>query len=163
MHKFYINFIQDNKLYWSKNNVSFDNKPFRPTKIQKLHCQFWPYYYKAKKRKTERVLVQTTRKRDCPAMIIIREYEVFPEYALKKEIKGLSGNALRKMHTEKLEELRKALQEGKGTIQTTSMYHVSLPTNGAHKGHQCGQESGMAQRMHPMVSQKITLLVREGA
>ena len=62
-----------------------------------------------------------------------------------------------------LEELRKALQEGKGTIQTAPMYHVSLPTNGAHKGHKCGQESGMAQRMHPMVSQKITLLVREGA
>ena len=57
--------------------------------------------------------MQTTRKRDCPAMILIREYEVFPEYALKEEeIKGLSGNALRKMRAEKLEELRKALQEG---------------------------------------------------
>ena len=44
-----------------------------------------------------------------------------------------------------------------------SMYHVSLPTNGAHKGHKCGQKSGMAQHMHPMVSQKIALLIREGA
>ena len=51
-------------------NVSFNNKPFRPTKIRKLHCQFGPHYYKAKERKTERILVQTTRKRDCPAMII---------------------------------------------------------------------------------------------
>ena len=67
------------------------------------------------------------------------------------------------MCAEKLEELRKALQEGKSNIQATSMYHVSLPTNGAHKGHKCDQESGMAQRMHSMVSQKITLLVREGA
>ena len=97
-------------------------------------------------------------------MIIIREYEVFPDYALKdEEIEGLSGNALRKLRAEKLEELRKALQEGKGTIQTAPMYHVSLPTNGAHKGHKYGEESGMAQRMHPMVSQKITLLVHEGA
>ena len=97
-------------------------------------------------------------------MIIVREYEVFPDYALKEEeTKGLSGNALRKMRAEKLDKLRKALQEGKDTIQSTCMYFVSLPTNGAHKGHKCGQESGMAQRMHPMVSQKITLLVREGA
>jgi hypothetical protein len=97
-------------------------------------------------------------------MIIIREYEVFPEYALKdEETKSLSGNALRKLRAEKLEELRKALQEGKGTVQTARMYHVSLPTNGAHKSHKCGEESGMAQRMHPMVSQKITLFVREGA
>ena len=107
------------------------------------------------RREKLRVLVQTTRKRDCPAMIIIREYEVFPEYTLKEEeIKNLSSHALRQMRAEKLEELRKALQEGKSNIQATSMYHVSLPTNGAHKGHKCGQESGMAQRMHPMVSQK---------
>ena len=97
-------------------------------------------------------------------MIIVREYGVFSDYALKEEeTKGLSGNALRKMRAEKLNKLRKALQEGKDTIQSTCMYFVSLPTNGAHKGHKCGQESGMAQRMHPMVSQKITLLVREGA
>ena len=94
-------------------------------------------------------------------MIIIREYEVFP--LRDEEIEGLSGNALRKLCAEKLEELRKALQEGKGTLQTAPMYHISLPTNGAHKGHKCVEESGMAQRTHPMVSQKITLLVRAGA
>ena len=50
--RIYNNFscIQDNKLYWSKNNVSFDNKPFRPTKIRKLHCQFGPHYYKPKEK-----------------------------------------------------------------------------------------------------------------
>ena len=34
------------------------------------------------------------RKRECPATIIIREYEVFPEYGVtEKELQGLSGNA----------------------------------------------------------------------
>lgn len=32
-----------------------------------------------------------------------------------------------------------------------------------HTGHKCGEESGMAQRVHLIVAQKISLLVREGA
>ena len=88
---------------------------------------------------------------------------MFPEYALKEEeMKGVSGHAQRKTRATKLEELRKALQEGE-QVKVITMYHVSLPTNEAHKGHKCGQESGMAQRMHPMVAQKIVQLVREGA
>ena len=108
----------------------------------------------SQRREKQRVLIQTTSKRDCPAIIIIREYEVFPEYALKEEeIKNVSGHALRQLHAEKLEELGKALQDGKSNIHAISMYHISLP-NGAHKGHECGQESGMAQCMHLMVSRK---------
>lgn len=49
----------------------------------------------------------------------------------------------------------------KSYLGTTSTYHVSLPTNGTHKGHKC-QESGLAPRMYLMISQKKTLLVREG-
>ena len=93
-------------------------------------------------------------------MITIREHEVLPVYALTEEkLKGLSGHAQRKLRASKLEELRTALQAGK-SVETEQMYHVSLPTNDAHTGHKCGQESGMAQRMHPMVSHKITQLVR---
>ena len=40
------------------------------------------------------------------------------------------------------------------------MYHVSLPTNVAHKGHKCGLESGNGSMHAP---HGLTLLVREGA
>ena len=78
-------------------------------KFQKVHYQFGPHYYQAKERKIERVIVQTC-KQDCPAMTIIRGYEVFPKYALNL---NCWVNAPR---AEILEELRKALQEGKGNI-----------------------------------------------
>ena len=125
-----------------------------------MHCQYGPHYYKPKKRKTERVVLQTTKKRDCPAVITIREFDVFPEYAIIEE--KLSGIAQRNVRATKLKELSEAIQSKK-KVEVKQMYHISLPTNEVHIGHKCGEESGMAQRIHPMLSQKIALLVREGA
>ena len=42
-------------------------------------------------------------------------------------------------------------------------YFVFLPTNEAHqKSHPTGNASGMSQRVHPIISQKIEELVKEG-
>ena len=83
-------------------------------------------------------------------MIVIREYEVFPEYALtEEEMKGLSGHAQRELRATKLE-------------KSGRLNPCTLPTNGAHKDHKCGKESGIVQCMHPMVARKIIQLVREG-
>ena len=105
-------------------------------------------------------MLQTTKKRDCPAVITIREFDVFPEYAIIEE--KLSGIAQRNVRATKLKELSEAIQSKK-KVEVKQMYHISLPTNEVHIGHKCGEESGMAQRIHPMLSQKIALLVREGA
>ena len=107
--------------------------------------------------------MQTTKKRNCPATITIREFEVFPEYGYSlEEIEQMSDYAFRKLKLQKLESLRSALV-AKQPVKTKLLYHVSLPSESAHTGHKCGVQSGMAQRMHPMISQKIVQLVREGA
>ena len=77
--------LQCCKLYWNKGGIEFDNQPFRPTKIRKLDCQFGPHYFKPKRQLTDCTLMQTTRKRDCPATITIREFEVFTEYGYSSE------------------------------------------------------------------------------
>ena len=48
-------------------------------------------------------MLQTTKKRDCPAVITIREFDVFPEYAIgEKNLKLLSGFAQRNLRAKKL-------------------------------------------------------------
>ena len=85
--------------------------PFRPTAIRKLQCQYGPHYFGPKKRTTERLVVQTTKKRNCPAVIIVREYEVFPQYGLSEEsFQALSIFAQRTSRASKLKELSDALQ-----------------------------------------------------
>ena len=107
--------------------------------------------------------MQTTRKRSCPATITIREFEVFPEYGYTaEEVVGMSDYALRKFKLAKLKNLRSKLA-GKQSVKAEVLYHVSLPSESAHTGHKCGVQSGMAQRVHPMILRKITQLVREGA
>ena len=110
-------------MYWTKNKISFENQPFRPTSIRKLHCQYGPHYFKPKKRKTDRIVIQTTKKRECPAVITIREYEVFPDYAIKVEtLNNLSGYAERNLRASKLKELSLNLHDKK-EIATFKMYH----------------------------------------
>ena len=84
---------------------------------------------------------------------------VFPDYAVTDK---LSGHAQRNLRELKLKELNAALRN-ETKIAVRKMYYISLPTNEVHTGHKCGDESGMAQRVHPIVSRKIELLVREGA
>ena len=74
----------------------------------------------------------------------------------------MSGYALQKLKLRKLEILRSALA-GKQPVRKKILFHVSLPSEYAHTGNKCGIQDGMAQHVHPMISQKITLLVREGA
>lgn len=108
-------------------------------------------------------MLQTTKKRACPAVIIIREFDVFPQYGIREEdLKLLSGFAQRNMRATKLRQLSEAIKNEKH-VEVKRMYHISLPTNDVHIGHKCGEESGMAQRIHPMLTQKIASLVREGA
>lgn len=74
----------------------------------------------------------------------------------------MSDYALRKFKSGKLESLTNALA-AKQPVKMKVLYHVSLPSESAHTGQKCGVQSGMAQCVHPMISQKIVLLVREGA
>jgi len=48
-------------------------------------------------------------------------------------------------------------------LQIEHIYFVSLPTNDVHKKvHPTRKVGGMSQRFHPIISQKIENLVKEG-
>ena len=154
---------QDCKFYYNKDGVTFDNQPFRPSRIKKLDCQYGPHYFKPKDRTTDRPVIQTTRKKNCPVTITIREFEVFPNYGYSQgETQKMSDYALRKFKLSKLESLRSALASQQ-PIKTVILYHVSLPPKAAHTKHNFEMKSLMAQQVHPMVAQKIVQLVHEGA
>ena len=73
----------------------------------------------------------------------------------------MSQKGLRQLKECRLQELRKALQE-KHIVEVDTVYHVSLPCNEAHCRHPVGEVAGMAQRVHPMLKQKIFQIVQEG-
>ena len=92
-----------------------------------MDYQFGPHYFKPKQQLTDRTLMQTIKKRNCPATITIQEFEVFPEYGYSlKEIKQMSDYAIRKLKLEKLESLRSVLV-AKPPVKMKLLYHVSLP------------------------------------
>ena len=58
--------------------------------------------------------------------------------------------------------MRKALECGE-KVNTETKYFISLPSIDAHSGHPLGCDAcGFAQRIHPLVTQKITELVSSG-
>ena len=54
-------------------------------------------------------MIQMTKKKDCPAVITVREYQVFPQYGLKEEnFQTLSGFAQHNLRASKLKEFSRA-------------------------------------------------------
>lgn len=117
-----------------------------------MHCQFGNHYYKEKVQKSTKVCVQGTRKIGCNAHIVTREYILYPDFSVTES--NLSTWKLRTVREEKLAMLRKAIASGKD-VKTTRKYHLSLPSEEAHhQTHQMGGMHGMAQRVHPQITQK---------
>ena len=109
------------------------------------------------------MMIQGSRKLGCPAHIIIKVYETFPEYAIsEREISCSSKKALKKLKEHKLKQLKSAITN-KESIQIQNKYFISLPAEEAHmKTHPTGAIAGAAQKMNPVISKKIESLVREG-
>jgi len=151
------------KLYWTHKfgdtTAEFNSLPFRLVKTQYLDCQYGQHYYKDYKRKSNRICLQSTRKVGCPAHVVIKEFEVFPQF--RADVDGLTPRAKRQVKEDKMNCLKIALAENHD-IQTESRYYVSLPTNEAHQQHLTGPIAGMTQKVSPMISEKIEELVKEG-
>ena len=152
------------RIMWSYSGVSFDNTPFEVVRKETRECQFGPHYFKKRERTSSRIYLQGTRKLGCHAHIEIREYQLYPEYALSPaDIKHLKGKQLRQLRETKLHALKQALKEEK-PVNAISKFFVSLPTCESHeKSHPTGIVSGPAQKVHPLISKKIEDLVREGS
>ena len=143
--------------------TEFGNTPFRLLERRTLDCQFGKQYYKDKPRRSSRAMVQGTRKLGCPAHIEIKVYEVFPEYSISESVLTQnSKRALRILKEDKMTRLKTALSM-KDNVKSVKKYFVSLPTSEAHnKTHPTGAIAGAAQKIHPLLSQKIESLVKEG-
>ena len=103
---------------------------------------------------------KSTRKIECKAHILIKEYCLYPEYEVNNAY--IEVSELRMLKKAKHQEIIQAFHEGV-PIQKESRFYVSLPTNAAHNGvHLTGKAAGMTQRVDPMVSKFIEEIVREG-
>ena len=85
---------------------------------------------------------------------------MYPEYALSN-VSGKSARKIEQLRKNKLELLRQAIAKG-DEIHTIAKYFVSLPLEAAHSGHPTGSSGGFAQRIHPLLSEKISELVAAG-
>ena len=63
-----------------------------------------------------------------------------------------------------MKKLKQKLTEAPETVQTVTMYYVSLPSEEAHHGHSTGAGvAGYSQRMNSDVAAKLAQIVSEGA
>ncbi len=132
-----------------------DNTPFCIAETRQLDCQFGHHYYKEKKHKSSRILVQGSRKIGCHAHITIKKCIEYPEYKVEPQHK-------RTIRDKKMSELKIALSDG-NCITTRTLYFVSLPAEECHTGHPTGGgTAGLSKRINEKVAAKITELVGEG-
>ena len=138
-----------------KNNI-----PFSIVETKQLDCHFGPHYYQEYKPKSHRVFLQGTRKIGCNARIIIKKCKLFPEFEALPTEKSTSLRTIKEMTMKKL---KQKLTEAPETVQTVTMYYVSLPSEEAHHGHSTGAGvAGYSQRMNSDVAAKLAQIVSEG-
>ena len=102
------------KLYWTHKFgdtvEEFDNTPLCNVKTQYLDCQHGQHYFKKHECKSDRVCLQSTQKFGCPAHIVIKEFQVFPQFCDK--VDRLTNRAICKVREDKLQSLKDALAIG---------------------------------------------------
>ena len=142
----------------------FDNMPFYMGEMRFFYCQFgndYKYRSRMKVSKGGRLCLQSTQKKGCPAHITIREFVLSSDYKIVPSI-DMSSSKLRSLRQSSLQDLRKDLDSGAG-VKTISKFYVSLPTEEAHhEVHSTKGQMSLAQRIHPVLTQKIHKLVSEG-
>ena len=148
------------KLFWKYGGMEKNNTPFSIVETKQLDCHFGPHYYHERKPKSHRVCLQGTRKIGCNAHIIIKKCKLFPEFEALPTEKSTSLRIIKEMTMKKL---KQKLTEAPETVQTVTMYYVSLPLEEAHHGHSTGTGvAGYSQRMNSDVAAKLAQIVSEG-
>ena len=98
----------------------------------------------------------------CKACIILRQYILYPDYAIPKHLTLKSSYQKRYVRQQQLDQLRADMQS-QSSINEVVKYHVSLPTEEAHHAtHPTRGAHLMAQRVNKTVAEKISELVGEG-
>ena len=152
------------KLFLKKRDgdqeITFNHIPFSVKEEKVLDCQYGQLYFQQHKSHSKRVCLQGTRKIGCQATIRIKTFTLYPEYALG-DVSGKSARQIKQLQERKLELLRQAIAQG-DTPKVLPKHFVSLPGEDAHTGHPTGSSGGFAQRIHPLLAQRISELVAAG-
>lgn len=109
----------------------------------------------------KRLRLQGTRKIGCLAKITIKQYTLYPEYAISEKKCSSKRELKRTMH-DTLTALERKLGSHPNDIKRIYRYFVSLPTEEAHHGHPTGEQAGFSQRVHPAIIARIRELVSAG-
>ena len=105
---------------------------------------------------------QVSKKKDCPAQLILKEVLMYPEYSLDRKFNLASVRKKKAMKQEKLNLLTKDLKEG-NVVNSFKRFYVQLPSHEAHENHEVGNLGDLlAQPIHEKVVEKIYDLVSEG-
>ena len=111
-------------------------------------CQFGDKYYKQKPVKGKRLLLQGSRKVGCRALIEVKTFVLYPEYAVSDaEKEGLSKWKLRCLYEEKIKQLKTALTSDK-SVKIKVKYFVFVPSEEAHSGHPTGHTVRYSQKLY---------------
>ena len=122
---------------------------------------WWRVFFKQKECKNLRLRLQGTRKLGCLTHISVKQYTLYPAYQItEKEKIRLGSRKLRQLREERLLQLREEIKSGSPSKEIR--YFVSLPTRDAHTKHPTDEVSGYAQKVHPVIAQKISEFVSEG-
>ena len=95
--------------------------------MQLLDCQYGVHYKKPKSNTSNRVYLQGTRKKGCPAHIEITQFDLYPEYSVHSHMcTNISQKQARKIREESLKSLKQALKQSKGE-EVTHKYYKTCP------------------------------------
>ena len=142
--------------------MEFGSTPFIVGDSQHLQCQYGPQYYKPRPTKGKHLCLQSTQKIGCPAHVVVKQYTLFPEYAIRPdEIAGKNNYYIRRLKEQRLQKLQHEIESG--CAKQTTRYWLSLPTLEAHeKTHPVQQAAVFSQKVNPAVAQIIAELVADG-
>ena len=127
-----------------------------------LDCQYGKHYYKEKSVVcSKRQRFQGTKKIGCQAKIKIKTFYLYPQYKLIVDT-SKTHKERQQAQNSTIESLRAAVQKQSSDVHVQVKYWISLPSVHAHTGHPVGNEAGFSQRIHPLLTSKITEMVISG-
>ncbi|XP_047134258.1 calcium-responsive transcription factor [Hydra vulgaris] len=162
-------FKKEHKLFYEDKDFSYTGVPFIVSTRATLDCQHGKdrnikkkAQYRIKKDieastdhycRKNRVILQDTKKFDCPAMVYIKEIIEFPEFKVSK-------NTVR-LRKETSKKLRLALVDPEILLKCRK-YILVLPDISVHKNHAVGDNAGISQPISENIIVKIADLVKKG-
>ena len=104
--------------------IDFNGVPFRPIKTQIYDCQHGKQYYKQRQRKSNRLCLQSTKKIGCSAHIIVKEYNLYPDFAITEREGSMKMHEIRQLKKSKQANITEALIANVSQLKVEEQYFV---------------------------------------